>query len=144
MKKGKKKRICFAAIFIIAILFITSSYVTSKVDCNSCLVKQRPLVSFSHSQHMNKLECLDCHHKYENGKNILEQQELEGASYDDTIVLNKPMVSSNKSGFACISCHNLKSNMCTMQAFHKQCMGCHDKMKNKGYKPNMCYECHNS
>ncbi len=91
-------------------------------------VKQRPSVDFPHSQHMDSLECTDCHHRYVNGKNILDEDTLE----------------DGKQGIKCADCHTGNNKYNLRQAFHSQCMGCHGKLKKEGKKtgPRLCGECH--
>ena len=92
--------------------------------------KERPPVLFPHELHMEgDLSCTDCHHKYENGKNILDEDELE----------------EGNSKIKCSNCHadfgviaiNLRD------AFHQQCMSCHRKKKEgKKTGPILCGQCH--
>ncbi len=91
--------------------------------------KQRPPVSFPHGLHMEgDLECLDCHHKYVNGENVLEEDSLE----------------EGEAGIKCAECHTKINKYNLMEAFHQQCMGCHGKLQKKGEKtgPRLCGECH--
>ncbi len=94
-------------------------------------VKQRPDVKFLdnyHDLHMDTVDCLDCHHVYENGENVLEMEALEDGEAE----------------IECASCHNSESTLDITKAFHRQCMGCHNKMKKKKEKtgPSLCGECH--
>jgi c(7)-type cytochrome triheme protein len=91
--------------------------------------KQRPPVLFPHNQHIETgLSCKDCHHRYEKGKNVLEDSELE----------------EGKPGIKCSECHGPKTRPKLREAFHRQCMDCHNKMKKTGKKtgPRLCGECH--
>ncbi len=93
--------------------------------------KQRPDVLFLdeyHDLHMDSIDCLDCHHVYENGENVLEESELEDGEVET----------------ACSSCHNSDATLDLQKAFHQQCMGCHNKMKKEKEKtgPSLCGECH--
>jgi len=85
--------------------------------------KQRSPVLFPHEQHMMNYECLDCHHKYENGKNVLDEDELIEENSD----------------IACAKCHHPKMKIDLQKAFHRQCMLCHKENKTG---PRLCGECH--
>ena len=40
--------------------------------------RERPPVPFPHGRHMEgDLSCKDCHHRYEQGKNVLDESDLE-------------------------------------------------------------------
>ena len=89
----------------------------------------RPPVSFPHNRHVEAgLSCKDCHHIYENGKNVLDESKLE---------------EGNK-GIRCSACHGPKSQANLEQAFHNQCVGCHTKYEKEKKKtgPRYCGECH--
>jgi hypothetical protein len=91
--------------------------------------KQRPAVTFPHNRHVEiELPCKDCHHIYENGKNVLDESRLEEGNQD----------------IHCSACHGPKSRRNLKQAFHDQCMGCHKKSQkeNKKTGPRYCGECH--
>jgi hypothetical protein len=89
--------------------------------------RQRPGVEFNHLLHYEILECTDCHHDYVDGENIWDM--YSGKNY-------------------CSDCHTVSgeddTGMGLMQAFHEQCVGCHQETfkqgKNTGYI--MCGECH--
>lgn len=91
-------------------------------------VKERSAVNFPHETHMEELECLDCHHRYENGENVLEEDELEEG---DPEVL-------------CGACHTTDSDVELRKAFHRQCMGCHIDLRKASQEtgPELCGECH--
>ena len=86
--------------------------------------KTRPEVTFPHSRHMESdLSCKDCHHVYKDGKNVLEESDLN----------------EGNQGIHCSACHGAKVRPNLQEAFHHQCIGCHTK-KSKG--PRLCGECH--
>ena len=89
---------------------------------------QRPAVLFPHENHMDVLECLDCHHDYENGENVLDESDLEEES----------------PAARCDSCHDFYSPSALRSVFHSQCIGCHRKARIKGEAagPELCGECH--
>ena len=89
---------------------------------------QRPPVIFPHEKHTGLYECLDCHHKYQDNKNVLDEGELEEG--------NKKI--------SCIYCHHSGSSIKLEEAYHGQCRGCHEKARKAGGKngPVLCGECH--
>ena len=85
---------------------------------------QRPVVSFSHVRHADELECLRCHHDFD---------ELGNNTGGD--------------GQACAECHAATSGdnpIPLTLAFHTQCKGCHQALNASGRKtpPVMCGQCH--
>jgi c(7)-type cytochrome triheme protein len=90
--------------------------------------KQRPPVMFPHAQHMEESECLDCHHMYKDGKNVLDEGTLE----------------EGNPGVLCSACHQHKAKADLQKAFHRQCIGCHKKYHKEGKKtgPRLCAQCH--
>jgi len=91
--------------------------------------KTRPAVMLPHNRHVEAgLSCKDCHHIYENGKNILDESKLEGGNKD----------------IRCIACHGPKSRLNPEEAFHSQCAGCHRKyqIEKKKTGPRYCGGCH--
>lgn len=90
--------------------------------------KSRPAVYFSHEDHMEIYECLDCHHDYQNGENVLDEDDLEEDGSAD-----------------CAACHSKGASIELKTAYHRQCMGCH-RLVNKqeaGTLPITCRDCHN-
>ena len=91
--------------------------------------RERPPVPFPHSRHMEGGgPCMDCHHRYEGKKNILEEGDLE----------------PGKPGIRCQECHGSKGRVPLREVFHRQCTGCHKKSQKEGKKtaPLYCGECH--
>jgi hypothetical protein len=89
--------------------------------------RQNP-VRFPHGEHLNDFDCLDCHHRYVNKKNILNRGELvEGAP-----------------AAKCTTCHNPQSDCKLQTFFHKLCLGCHLELQKAGRKsgPRLCIDCH--
>nr|WP_320190710.1 cytochrome c3 family protein [uncultured Desulfobacter sp.] len=82
-----------------------------------------PPALFPHEDHMAFLDCLDCHHDYKNGTNDLDEDELYEGNPD----------------IQCATCHNGKTSFPALQAFHRQCIHCHDT---QGQGPVVCGECH--
>jgi hypothetical protein len=89
--------------------------------------KSRPAVYFSHENHMEEVDCLDCHHDYQDGKNILDEDDLE----DD-------------GSAGCVACHSKEASIETKTAYHRQCMGCHRRTNKQeaASLPVTCQGCH--
>ena len=101
--------------------------VLSAPDANQA--QHRPAVTFPHEQHMGDLDCLTCHHDYnEDGENILDEDELE----------------EGNENILCSSCHDSDTDITLQEAFHRQCMGCHIKLRKAGKAtgPDLCGGCH--
>ncbi|HSB05320.1 MAG TPA: cytochrome c3 family protein [Thermodesulfobacteriota bacterium] len=91
--------------------------------------KERSAVPFPHNLHGEAgISCKDCHHVYENGKNVLDESNLEEGHLE----------------VHCSTCHPSKSRIDLQQAFHNQCMGCHKQFLKEKKKtgPRFCGECH--
>lgn len=91
--------------------------------------KTRPAVTLPHNRHVEaELSCKDCHHVYENGKNVLDESKLE----------------EGNQGIRCSACHNSKVRIDLEQAFHDQCIGCHKRLQKEKKKtgPRFCGQCH--
>lgn len=91
--------------------------------------KHRPPVSFPHELHMGELECLECHHDFdEDGENVLDEDLLEEGNEE----------------IFCASCHDAGTEVDLKEAFHRQCMGCHRDLRKAGevIAPELCGECH--
>ena len=90
--------------------------------------KSRPAVYFSHEIHMEAYECLYCHHDYQDGKNILSEDDLD-----------------EEESAACAQCHEDNASIELKTAYHRQCMGCHRQINNQeaAVLPITCGDCHN-
>ena len=90
--------------------------------------QSRPAVTFPHEEHMDQLDCLQCHHKYKDGVNILDEDALEEGNAD----------------LLCSACHTDDAKIGLRQAFHRECMGCHRKLRLEGKPtgPELCGQCH--
>ncbi|MBW2120448.1 MAG: cytochrome c3 family protein [Deltaproteobacteria bacterium] len=90
--------------------------------------RQRPPVVFPHEAHMADLSCTDCHHRYEKGRNVLDESELEEGNAD----------------ILCSHCHDRRASVGLREAFHRQCIGCHRQTHTEGGRtgPRLCGECH--
>ena len=99
---------------------------------------------FTHEDHMDELDCLDCHHVYKDGENVLDESDLEEGNPD----------------ISCCSCHNSTTKIDLEEAFHSSCIPCHNEnskkfwiprkgiqwksfISNEGQQgPTLCGECH--
>jgi len=89
--------------------------------------KNRAAVYFSHENHMETFECLDCHHNYQNGENVLDEDELD------------------EDGSArCAACHSKDASIELRTAYHRQCIGCHRQVNKQeaARLPITCGDCH--
>ncbi len=127
-----KKMIYLMMFVVLGTVFISFTILNAKTDPNNNFPDyQRPPVLFlenHHDQHMENQDCLECHHKYENGRNILDEGDLE----EDNVETS------------CASCHNNHGKYDLRQAYHKQCIGCHHRLSTANMKtgPILCGECH--
>jgi hypothetical protein len=99
--------------------------------------KNKPSVLFDHDLHTTVAECMDCHHQYKNGQNVLEHYDLfEGAP-----------------GVMCRDCHALPGTRFQddydpsikrlEQAYHSQCITCHrETVGQDAAGPRTCMGCH--
>lgn len=134
-----KKTILLVGFFSLFVMYALSA-VSAETDSSKTVIKKRPPVAFTHESHMGSYECLDCHHKYEGDskENVLEEDELTEIEPEAIIMLDLPKVELN--GIKCASCHNKDNKIVkSREAFHRQCIGCHEK-ESKG--PVLCGECH--
>ena len=121
---------CFAVfLFVVMVVFFSSANAGKHEQ--TFANRQRPPVNFlneMHDLHMETYECLDCHHRYENGENVLDESELEEGNQD----------------IRCAACHHSEAKTRTREAFHNQCIGCHEKLNDRegGSLPILCGECH--
>ncbi|GAB6888150.1 cytochrome c3 family protein [Desulfothermus okinawensis JCM 13304] len=125
-----RQKISLKLTILIAIFFSFSLFCFAQEDMKfikspAFKSHQRPPAIFEHDKHNEKAEIYDCsvcHHVYENGKLV------EGGM---------------SVGQPCSDCHKLKktkeNRIPLMDAYHKQCITCHQKRK-KG--PLACGECH--
>jgi hypothetical protein len=90
--------------------------------------RKRTAVTFPHELHMDTFDCLECHHDYVKGENVLDEGELE----------------EGNPAIRCTSCHHSASRPDLRHAYHFQCMGCHRRMRIEGQAtgPELCGECH--
>ena len=83
---------------------------------------------FPHDKHMEAVDdCKRCHHRYADGVNILEEDELDGGD-----------------GMRCRTCHTDETSIDGREAFHRQCIRCHRAFEKEGRPsgPRTCGTCH--
>jgi len=88
---------------------------------------RRAPVEFTHQYHASGMSCLTCHHDFRDGKNVLETARL---------VPGDPAA-------RCATCHSTPAAL--QQAFHGECITCHDKLKKPAGRPGaprLCGDCH--
>jgi hypothetical protein len=132
MLKSKMNRIRIIAFLILVaaapVYLLAQSDIMTINNIEVFKKKSRPPVAFTHANHMtfDGVNCTDCHHLYDGGKNVLDPSELTEGN---------PMIK-------CSNCHTEKADL--EKAYHRQCIQCHDKAVKQGKKnsPRMCGECH--
>lgn len=139
MSYKMKTGMIFSILFLFIILSISAECTGNGNTAH--VSRQRPPVVFNHDSHMGNNECRQCHHRYENGKNVLVEDELASVTPDGVMTLD---ISSQKelNGIKCASCHNSRNKINKIgirDAFHRQCIGCHEA---KSAGPVLCGECH--
>ncbi|MFP4159832.1 MAG: acidic tetraheme cytochrome c3 TmcA [Desulfobacterales bacterium] len=114
---------------VLACLFLTAAavwaqgYITSVEDSAFDGQRTRPAVSFNHDEHNEAAgieSCNTCHHYYEDGKKLDDQDSI---------------------GMECSDCHYEGKNdrLELIRVYHLQCKNCHQEEK-KG--PVQCGQCH--
>lgn len=89
--------------------------------------RQKPPVWFSHRRHQERqVACVQCHHEYQGRRNVWRQ--------------GQPVK-------LCGECHGSHPQMSRpdlKNAFHRQCKGCHLKLRQQGRRagPVECRDCH--
>ena len=129
MLPSKIKR-CLIIFSVLAAAVVAFVIWFSCPEDKSCKCEiQREKVGFPHELHAGLFDCMDCHHAYdETHVNVLDPMELYAGNPD----------------IQCLSCHTPEAKIDGMTAFHRQCMGCHNREAAAGRAsgPNMCSECH--
>ena len=130
----KKQPVVLAVAGILAVIGLglaTFSFAQEEeivLNTGEDLETQRTAVAFSHDLHMGIYDCLDCHHDFKDGVNVLDEDTLEEGNPD----------------IRCSACHNDQADLDRQKAFHRQCMGCHIDTRKAGEAsgPEMCGACH--
>ena len=115
-------------LFFVIPVFLYGQMEMMIIDNTVFKSKSRSAVRFNHGNHMALygVSCRDCHHRFENKKNMLDPVELT----DDNKTIH------------CRYCHTGSSRL--QNAYHRLCIGCHQSMikKNLTAGPRLCGECH--
>jgi len=121
------KSVKYVLILFVFVLSVTSAFSQEDImvlESPEIGAHKRPLVHFTHAQHADVIECINCHHDYDKFGN-----------------------NQGSEGQPCSDCHK-KSYVDHVEplvlAFHLQCQGCHQKMAEQGNVtgPVMCGGCH--
>lgn len=129
-----RRRVLFVCCLALCV-FIAGTIVAQEdrhfIESKAFENRQRTGVEFNHLLHYEIIDCMDCHHDYVEIKGKKENvwDMFSGKNY-------------------CSDCHTVSGDDATglglMQAFHEQCVGCHQEYlrqgRNTGYI--MCGECH--
>lgn len=124
----------FFVLMLLAILPVLVPFSTAEAGD-----KQRPPVLFPHEMHFDVADdCLSCHHDIQDGENVLDEGLLSETEPDEIMTLNS-MNRDDLGPVSCLTCHDDDAKVGPMDAFHRQCITCHE-VQNAG--PVMCGECH--
>ncbi len=132
-----KKLFTLFLVLVTGLIFVTVGVLTA-TDVPDCISIQntgykadkKGPVKFSHKKHHDAygLACTECHHDYQNGKNVWKEGD--------------PVKK-------CAQCHNPKKKqgkvMKLQNAYHKNCKNCHKKLAKAGKKTGpykKCSGCH--
>lgn len=125
--KAKSIVTVIACTAVLTSLFIAAAWSQDDIEVLSSdafVQSERAPAVFKHDEHneiADIMECNVCHHVYEDGKFIED---------DDSV------------GYACADCHTIEaqgSQPGLRLAYHKQCKSCH---VDKGKGPLACGQCH--
>ena len=133
MKKGKLTLIMvsLAGLLFLVVGALTAADVPDDIMISNEGYKsdKKGPVKLSHKKHSAdyKVACTDCHHDYQDGKNVWK----EGEPVKKCCACHNPLKKQEK---------GLKLNT----AYHKNCKGCHKKAVADGKKAphKKCNECH--
>jgi len=114
------------ALIVVAVFAASAFSQDAVIELNSEILgsHERPLVQFTHEQHANLVECLRCHHNFDQYGN-----------------------NSSSEGQPCSDCHTKTAGenpVALQEAFHTQCKRCHEQVlaRSTASGPVMCGECH--
>jgi len=124
----KKWRFLTIPVFFTIQFFLYAQMESININSPVFKSKSRSSVKFNHANHMaiDGVSCTNCHHRFENRKNVLDLSELS---------------SENKTIY-CSHCHKDANNL--KNAYHRLCVRCHQSMVKikKPAGPRLCGECH--
>lgn len=120
--------ILMAAVLVIGPVVAGAQEEIMTLQSDELELKQRPPVDFPHDMHMGIYECLACHHDFEGGENVLDEDDLFEGNED----------------ILCAACHGPGDDPELQEAYHYQCMGCHIQVRKSGQPsgPELCGACH--
>lgn len=142
-----KKHIRLLAVLVLLLILFGSSLACAQEEVlvidnpDAYHEKHRAAVTFPHDLHVRDLDCLACHHDYEDGKNVLDEKKIEEENPD----------------LLCAACHDKDADINLKQAYHRQCMSCHRQFRIHRFcvvcdkivslagsapGPELCGECH--
>ena len=119
-----------ALVFAVVAVGATAGEAPETTMIDDCVIKKGP-VAFNHKAHVDRAECVTCHHTQ------------EGLTADSTEEVE-----------SCGACHNEPEDeatpVCSQMSksknpFHITCIGCHKEMVDAGESetaPTKCTECH--
>ncbi|MBT3311448.1 MAG: cytochrome c3 family protein [Desulfobacterales bacterium] len=125
----KKAFVLFLLLFLLSVPIVLAQPDEIILEHNRSLKdRKRPPVFFNHELHMEEIDCLDCHHRYENGENVLDEDELEDGN----------------PAALCITCHKAEKSADLKKTFHGSCLKCHIQESKNGNNrsPRICIGCH--
>jgi hypothetical protein len=135
--RSKKPVICFKIFLIGASIFCGSGSIANEIpdfielDQDVYKSNRKGPVPFEHEMHAEDYEvaCDECHHIFKEGKNVWKEGD--------------PVQ-------RCVACHDPSKSEGDVKklrlAFHKNCKGCHRKLKKEGISEDApyrkCTDCH--
>lgn len=127
--------IALLVVSLSAVLWASKKEASDEIIIHSNLwgVKKNQDVKFAHKKHAvdYKIECTQCHHAYENGKNVWKQ--------GDDVKRCEECHTNVMTGKELSAATEKEKQLSLFKAFHDNCRGCHVKEK-KG--PTKCTDCH--
>lgn len=106
----------FGSLFVLQGVFGQADTVTIEYPEHHATDKYQG-APFNHKKHADTLkDCKVCHHTWKEGEKVKK----------------------------CVECHTKDSKLTAKNAFHKNCRGCHRKLKKEGKPtgPTACTKCH--
>jgi hypothetical protein len=110
--------LCITTFLTVGVVIATDSPEEVTIENEGYKKDKKGIVKFNHNKHVKEFEigCSDCHHKFEDGKNIWK----EGDPVEKCAECHNPVKEEGETVM------NLK------KAFHKKCTGCHSALEKKG------------
>lgn len=146
MRRSATLVLIAAAVFAVAGLVVAAD-APDVIKMESPLWEKhtQPIVAFSHKKHSTdyKLACTECHHEYQDGKNVWKEGDPVKKCEECHNIATNPK--SDKEGYRKLSRDEKKLTL--YWAIHENCKDCHTKLKRKDrakYRdiPTSCFKCH--